>query len=166
MGMRGSHYALSPAHRQELLGADSDDAKFDYLLNLGDSDPQLTLETDKAWEALFRCFCEAGSVQECFERPRTDPLAMVYFGGEPISGDVVYGPIFLLEEGDVARISAALVPVDRQWLEERFGEYAQDAYAMGGNDDDIGYTWLWLSELKSFFDRAAKSRQSVAFVLA
>jgi hypothetical protein len=166
MGMRGSHYALEPKQLQELLAAKSDIAKFEYLLELEQRSPQSALTTDKAWEALFRCFCAAFSLPECFEKARTEPLAKVYFGGDPISGELDYGPIFLLNENDVVQISSALRDVDRKWIEVRFKEYAQDAYSMGNGEDDVAYVWHWFSELRLFFERAAKKQQPIAFILA
>jgi hypothetical protein len=62
-------------------------------------------------------------------------------------------------------VAASLAEVDEPWLRARYLALDPDDYGREPSEDDLGYTWAYLAELKGFFDRAAAAGRPVVFTV-
>jgi hypothetical protein len=158
------HFALSRAQRKRLTEAEGDDdAIMDLIEEIEGSTCGTTwsFETDKAWDALHRCFTD-GTLT--FER-REEPLGQCFLGGIHLhGGDYVVSSIAVAEVG---RVAAALANVDRRWLRVRYDRIDPADYGPGAaiSDEDFEYTWSSFEGLPEFFARAAAARRDVIFTV-
>jgi hypothetical protein len=161
MACRGVHFALSRTQERRLLAAETDDEVMDVVEAVEEEwDHPHLVETDKAWDAIHRCLTDG----EC----RTDngdyPLSHVVLGGQQLhAGDdfiVSYVPAEQVED-----LVAALRPLDRDWLRQRYAELDPSDYGPEHGAEDFEYTWENFVELREFLERAAAGGRAVIFTV-
>ena len=156
--MLGVHYAVTAKQERALLAADGDSAVSELLEDLEESwsDDALTVDTDKAWDAIHRCLGDGTLDPDGADYP----LSHAVLGGRHLHEEyhVVY--ISTAEAGDVA---AALLDVDRSWLRRRFDSINDSAYPGSRDDADFEYTWANFVDVRAFYQRAAAAGRAVIF---
>src|SRR4051812_26489295 len=80
MGCRGVHFAINASDAERLLAAEDDDARVEIVDEL-EEEWECAFETDKAWDALHRCFSN-GTLDPDAGEP---PLNLVFFGGRAVT---------------------------------------------------------------------------------
>lgn len=155
--MLGVHFAITSEQERLLLAAD-DDKVGEFLEELEESreDDALTVDTDKAWDAIHRCLTDG----------TLDPDSGVYpwshtvLGGRHLHVDyyVVY-----VSAAEVRDVAEALRTVDRTWLRRRFDSIDDRDYDGAQDDEDFEYTWNNFVDVQTFYDRAAAADRSVLF---
>ncbi|MGC4747536.1 YfbM family protein [Micromonospora sp. DT201] len=155
--MLGVHFAITSEQERLLLAAD-DDKVGEFLEAIEESrdDGALTVDTDKAWDAIHRCLADG----------TLDPDGGLYpwshavLGGRHLHDDcyVVY-----VSAAEVRDVADALRSVDRTWLRRRFNAIDRRNYDGAQDDEDFEYTWNNFVDVQTFYDRAATADRSVIF---
>lgn len=159
--MLGVHFAITPEQEHLLLAAaDEGDAdKVEALLeDLEEAwdDDALTVDTDRAWDAIHRCLTGGALDREGSEYP----LSHAVLGGRHLHDDryVVY-----VTTAQVEDVAQGLRGVDRAWLRDRFDAIADQHYRGARDDADFNYIWDNFVDVTTFYDRAAAAARSVIF---
>ena len=161
MGCRGVHFALTDedvaAIRAHKNGSDRRYYVTD-IIEVREFGGPWACETDLAWDAIHRCFCNGKLNWEVGEYP----LNHVIFGGERLhSGDDFI--MSLKTPAQAAAIAKAMSTVTRDQLRARYNQIDTREYLMALSEIDFGYTWELFSGLVDFFDRASKAGRYVLF---
>ena len=161
---RGLHFALTPAQDARLLAlADAGDeaavmAEVDALEASWDA--AWLCESDKAWDAIHRCFCHG---------------QLLYEGGEAPLNQLICGgrQLVLMDEATLSHVAADAVPqlaeaaahITREGLHQRYGQIKQRDYAHQLGEADFADAWANFQDLRAFFARAAADRRAVIFTV-
>ena len=161
---RGLHFALTPAQDARLLAlADAGDeaavmAEVDALEASWDA--AWLCESDKAWDAIHRCFCHG---------------QLLYEGGEAPLNQLICGgrQLVLMDEAtishvsvdEVRRVAEAAAHITREGLHQRYGQIKQRGYAHKLGEADFADAWANFQDLSAFFARAAADRRAVIFTV-
>src|SRR5262245_53105613 len=156
MSMIGNFRALPD---EELRALFADQSRVEQLLYAsffgGSSNGRDELEVDKAWHGLH--FLLPGTAWE-----GDFPLNFIAAGGEEVGDDLGYGPARALTSSDVQAVDAALEPLTRQELGERFdaGRMTElQIYPFGWSDDpdgELDYLLDFYADLRAFVRRTAE----------
>jgi len=160
MSCLGVHFSIDNATAQRLLAAADDDALGDVVEEIEEAwDEDRCFETDKAWDAIHRCFSD-GTLDLSRGKP---PLNLCIFGGKVLNEKSDYW-VVLLDPGEVAAVATALANVTRAWLRERYDTLDFPGYP-NKSDDDLEYTWSNFKGMPEFFARAAAEGRHVIFTV-
>ena len=161
MSCLGVHFAIDAAAESRLLAAESDEDLEQIIEDIEDLwDREFLFETDKAWDAIHRCLtdgtldCEGGEY----------PLSHVILGGEPLYEGEDY-VIAYVPADEVTVVAAALAPIDRAWLRERYDSLEFSDYQGSRSNEDFDYTWGNFRGLAAFFQAAAQAGRAVIFTV-
>jgi hypothetical protein len=123
---------------------------------LGVHDDTLTVDTDKAWDAMHRCLTDGTLSPDAGEYP----LNHAVLGGRHLHGDCYVVHVGASEVRDVA---VALRGIDRAWLRARFDAIDDPGYVGAADDDDFEDTWSNFVDVRDFYGRAAAAGRAVIF---
>jgi hypothetical protein len=159
MSSRGVHFAITASVTRRLRAADDDEELLEIVGEIEERwDKPNLFETDKAWDALMRCFGDG-----TLDVPDASPLELAFFAGDLLTeGDDSY--VILITPSQVARAAAALARVTEAWLRERYDTLAFPGYA-GKSDADFAYTWSSFQGMPEFFAAAATAKRYVIFTV-
>jgi uncharacterized protein DUF1877 len=166
MSMNGNFCAL-PDKEPDALRADPSGVEQLLYASFfgGGSNGHDELEVDKAWHGLH--FLLTGAAWE-----GDLPLGFIVSGGQEVGDDLGYGPARALTSSDVQTIDAALEPLTREQVAQRFDAARMtelEIYPFGWSDDPDGeLEWLLDSyaELRAFVRRTAERRHAVLVYLS
>lgn len=160
MACRGVHFAITDDDLSALRSADSDDTVMEVIQIIEErweKDEGFICESDKAWDAIHRCFSD-GSL--AFEGG-SEPLRLCVLGGEQLyEGDDYI--VTLVTRDRLRPLVEALASVTPKFIAEKYWDLPGD-YQQPKSDEDCQYTWDWFSDLPAFFDRAEKAGRHVIF---
>ena len=177
MAARGVYFALTPEQKQGLLAQEDDESRVTFLIEKieGSWDEEYLQETDKAWDAMHRCFSDWPPGVSHFypvdpkygsydlpENHGSYPLKLCVLGGRKLMADESYYFIRLIEPAEVRDVAQALRGIDRDWLRAKYFKHCEGAWPEYG-EDDFEYTWAWLQGVQEFFARVAPTGRSVIF---
>ncbi len=157
------HLALTPEDCAGLLEAaeEGDDALVDWLTEAEKriKAPFLYV-ADKVWEPIHRCLTEDRTPNGGLDGDSGEyPLNMVILGGEPLHED--WSETFwLVEAEDVPAVASALHELEEAWLRKRFFALPDDQFH-ALSEDEFGWVWDELGELRRFFTLAAGHGRAV-----
>lgn len=155
--MLGVHFAITSEQERSLLAADGDKVG-EFLEELEESreNDALTVDTDKAWDAIHRCLTDGTLDPD----GGAYPWSHAVLGGRHLSVDwyVVY-----VSAAEVRDVAGALRTVDRTWLRRRFDAIDRRDYDGARDDEDFEYTWNNFVDVQTFYERAAAAARSVIF---
>lgn len=158
--MLGVHFAITPDHERALLAAAENgdtDTVAEIIKEIEESgDDQLTVDTDKAWDAIHRCLT-AGTLDP---DDGDYPLSHAVLGGRHLHDE--YYAVYVTA-GEVRDIAAALQGIDRAWLQPRFAAIDDPDYRGARDDDDFDYTWTNFVDVQKFYQQAADGGSAVLF---
>jgi hypothetical protein len=160
--MLGVHFAITAEQERSLLAAgDADDTETvaDLLEDLEENwaDDDLTVDTDKAWDALHRCLGDGTLDPDGGEYP----LSYAILGGRHLHDDYYVCYVTAAQVRDVA---VALRQIDEAELRRRFDRMDVDEdYDGTADDEDFAYTWDGFVDVRRFYDRAAAAGRAVLF---
>ncbi|MEZ0114776.1 hypothetical protein ABH920_008811 [Catenulispora sp. EB89] len=157
----GMHFALDAGDLARLLAANGDDDLAEVFEEIEESPyGEWSMGTDKAWDAIHRCLTDGELLFENGEYP----LSHVVLGGRQLhEGDDYIVALVTAEQ--VVDVAQALERVDEGWTRERFFGLDFDDYDGARDEDDFGYTWTNLDDLRGFYQRAAQARRAVIFTV-
>ena len=164
MAGRSVHFALTAEQEARLLAAVGDD---DLVLELVGEIEEIwdrghLMESDKAWEAIHRCFCNG---------------KLLYEGGQyPLNHFICGGRQMLLDEDAdmtvsyvgataVVDVAAAAKAITKEEMQSRYKLIKQRGYGAKLGTEDFEYAWSNFLDLAKFYAGAATSRRAVIFSL-
>ncbi|MEV4715176.1 YfbM family protein [Micromonospora sp. NPDC049374] len=159
--MLGVLFAITPGQERSLLAAGdggASDAVDGLIEEIEESwaEDGLTVDTDKAWDAIHRCLTDGTLEPDGGEYP----FSHAVLGGRRLHEEYVVVYLTVDEARDVA---AALQSVDRRELRQRFDAIDDPDYRGALDDADFDYTWDNFVEVRAFYQRAAAAGRSVVF---
>lgn len=158
-GMLGVHFAITSEQERSLLAAaDGDGVMGGLLEELEESwnDAAMTVDTDKAWDAIHRSLTDGTLDPD----GGAYPLSHAILGGRNLFDGYCVVYVGVAEVRDVAE---ALRGVDRVWLRRRFDTIDDPRYGGGLDDADFAYTWSNFVDVQAFYARAAAAGRAVIF---
>ena len=161
MGHRGVHFALSEAERDRLAFVQASDVAVRAVVGELEArwDGEWIFETDKAWNALHRCFSDGYLTYE----GKGGVLRLTIIGGTQVYSAEGY-TVAALDDSEVKKVALALPKVTRAWLRKRYDRIDASDYA-DKSDKDFEYTWESFLGLPEFFAKAAAARRDVIFTV-
>jgi hypothetical protein len=165
MACRGVLVALEKADIDTLRDFESDDERIDHVIDeieereLG-GEAGWAAETDKAWDAIHRCFNNG-----TLKRGSGDyPFNHIILEGEYLVDNDEY-IISLKTPEQVSDIAARIGEITEDELKRRYRMIDPEQYGMPLSDDDEGYTWDWFCGIVDFYRRAAEAGRWVIFTV-
>jgi hypothetical protein len=153
---RDAFLALAPADQWRLHRAaeDDPDGLWDLIGELEGSVPdEWQFHTDKAWDALDRCF------------DGVPPLDRAICGGIILANDES-GIVSAKAASELPALADALERVSLAWLRDRYWKLDPAEYGQPLSDEDFACTWSSFQGLPAFFRRAARARdRAVVFTV-
>jgi hypothetical protein len=145
-----------------LLAATGDGALMEILEDIEEAwDEERLAESDKAWDAIHRCLTDGSLLYESGEYP----LNHVVCGGRQLHDGDDY-TVSLVAPDQVRDVAAALAPVTKEWLRERyFSLLSPDDYAGSIDDEDFDYTWDWFTRIRDLYRKAVREGRAVVFTV-
>jgi hypothetical protein len=166
MSMNGNLRALPDEELQALIADPSGVEQLLYASIFGGSNGKSDeIEVDKAWHGLH--FLLTGTAWQ-----GSFPLNFIVSGGEDVGDDLGYGPARALRSDDVRKIDAALEPLTRQELGQRFDAQRMtelQIYPDGWTHDPDGereYLLEYYTELRAFVRRTAEQGHALIVYLS
>jgi hypothetical protein len=161
MACRGVHFAVDVATAARLREAEDDEDVAAIIEEIEEAwDRPFLFKTDKAWDALHRCLSD-GTLDL---GGGTYPLSHAVLGGVNLYEGEEY-VVALVSADQVPEVAAALAPIDRVWLRERYDSLEFPDYQGFRCDEDFEYTWGNFQGLDEFFRTAAEAGRAVIFTV-
>jgi hypothetical protein len=158
MGCRGVHFAISDKDAKRLLTAEDDDELGEIVGEIEEAWED-AFETDKAWDAMHRCFAD-GTLED-----GTTPLSKVFFGARTLNTDDDYFVVLATPE-EVRAVAIELEKVTEAWLRGRYFELPFPDYQGEKSGEDWDYTWGNFEGMPQFYRRAADAGKHVVFTVS
>jgi hypothetical protein len=162
MANRGVHFALSPEQEASLLAAVGDDDRVMEIVE-GIEEEWSTgflVESDKAWDAMHRCFCDGKLLYE----GGTYPLNHMVCGGRQLlQADDAPATVAYVSPAQVADVAKAAAPISRTDLLARYKKIKQRGYQFRVGEEDFEYVWENFEDVAKFFASAAAAGRAVVF---
>ena len=156
----GVHFALDSPDEAKLLSLESDEERVGFVTEDIEEryfKTSFAVETDKAWDAIHRCF-DGG---ELTEQPKSS-LQMAVLGGRSLSADEYY-IISYKSPDDVRSIDAALRAVDAEAMRALQDTIDPEVYGMSLDQEHWEYVWHWFEQMRAFYSNAAATGRAVIF---
>lgn len=162
MACRGVLFALTDSDLSELLAMEGEE-RVEHISNVieeRDLGGPWAVETDKAWDAIQRCFGNGELAWEGGDYP----LSHIILGGVSLYDGDDYVISHKTPE-HVRAIAATIGSVTEADVRARYRQIDPDRYGMDLSEEDEGYTWEWFSGLIEFYMRAAEAGRHVLFTV-
>lgn len=161
MSCRGVHYALTDSETTSLRTLRNDRARKDYLIEVieeRDLGGEWAAETDKAWDAIHRCFANG----RLSWKGGDYPLNHIILCGEQLykGADLIMS---LKSPVEVRDIAAKIKDVSHEHMRARYFQIDSGSYEYPLCELDYEYTWEWFAGLVDFYKRAAAAGRFVLF---
>lgn len=163
MSCLGVHFAITENEAVHLRSLTDGKSRLDHLQEVIEQlyfreHPDLTAESDKAWDAMHRTLSD-GSLS--WDRGRY-PLSHVVLAGERLYTDPDY-IMSLKTPKQVRDIASALIDVTEAEFRRRYFLIDPKSYGFPLSEDDFGYTWEHLLAVRELYARAASQSRFVLF---
>ena len=162
MAGRGVHFALTTDQEARILAAVGvDEAVLEIVGEVEEGwDLKNLMESDKAWDAMHRCFCNGKLHYEGGDYP----LNHLVCGGRQLlvdeDPDMTVSYVSAAAVQDVAKAAQAIT---REEMEVRYKKIKQRGYDAKLGAEDFEYTWSNFVDVVKFYLKAAKSGRAVIF---
>lgn len=161
MSCRGVFFAIEKSESKKLRKCKNDDELVEYIQeNIEEEwDEEWLCETDKAWDAMHRCFAD-GKLELFGGKP---PLNSIIFGGEILNTEPDYYVSF--KNNILAKeIAKEISLISKEKLQELYYKITDD-YQGELDNEDFEYTWEWFESVKVFYEKVAKSKRDIIFTV-
>ena len=163
MSCLGVHFALTESEVAELRAMQDEQTRLDHLEEvieetyLGEY-PELTAQSDKAWDAMHRTLADGLLTWD----GGTYPLNHTILAGELLYTQSDY--IMSLKNPEQVRdIAAALPEITEEDFRRRYFAIDAKNYGMALSEEDFGYTWGSFQGVRELYVRAANEGRFVLF---
>lgn len=163
MGCLGVHFALTESEVQTFRSLPDDQSRLDHLKEEVEEEyfaerGDYVAESDKAWDAMHRALSDGEMSWDGGDYP----LNHVVLAGELLYGESDY--IMSLKSPDQVReIAAALPAITESEFRRRYFAIDPDSYGFPLTEQDFGYTWEWLQNVRRLYEKAASENRFVLF---
>jgi len=161
MGCLGVLFALADKQSKKILSIKNDEELVEYIENDIEEnwDDEFTCETDKAWDAIHRCFADGklellGGIA---------PLNSIIFGGTILNTESDYY-VSYKDKRLVSEIAKHIQTIDKDKLKIMYDGIQLD-YQGAKNSEDFEYTWSNFEDIIQFYICAAKAKRNVIFTV-
>jgi hypothetical protein len=120
--------------------------------------PELTAQTDKAWDAMHRLLGDGDLSYN--EGP--EPLRFAVIGGEPIYANDDY-IMSLKTPEQVKAVAVALPKITKEEFRRKYDLMDAAKYGCPKTDEDFEYTWEWFAGVVALYQKAAEEDRFVLF---
>lgn len=163
MSCLGVHFALTEKEVDHLRSLDDEQARLNQVKEVIEETyfgkyPDLTAESDKAWDAMHRTLADGRLTWDGGEYP----LNHVVLAGELLYTDSDY-IMSLKTPQQVRDIAAALPAITETEFRQRYFSIDAKSYGAPLSEDDFNYTWDWFQSVRDVYTRAAKEGRFVLF---
>ncbi len=173
----GVHFAITDQEAAALEALDSDDARKEFVGEVIEEkwDEQYLVVSDKAWDPIHRCLGEFPPDTPWFypvdpeygahalpEDHGSYPLRLCVLGGKKVMDDEENYIIRLIRPDEVIDIAAALEPIDKKEMRDRYFRHCKGAWPEYG-EEDCEYAWEYFNEVRDFFRRMAGNGRTIIF---
>lgn len=164
MSFRGVHFALTADQASRLLAAvGDDDAVLDIIEEIEDAwDEDFLAESDTAWDAIHRCFCNGKLLYEGGDYPLNH---FICGGRQLVSFEETEYTISYVSPDQVSDVAAAASQLSRDDLRIRYNRIDEEDYEQPLGDEDFDYTWDWFCNVLDLFQVAAEDGRAVIFTV-
>ena len=164
MSFRGVHFALTIEQASRLLAAvGDDDAVLDFIEEVEDAwDEDFLAESDTAWDAIHRCFCNGELLYEGGEYPLNH---FICGGRQLISFEETENTVSYVSPEQVRDVADAAGKVTREDLRARYDRIDENDYEQPLTDEDFDYTWDWFRNVAELYQVAAATGRAVIFTV-
>jgi hypothetical protein len=161
MSCRGVLFAINPKTSKKLKSFSNDEELVEYIQeNIEEEwDEELLIETDKAWDAIHRCFANGELELSGGEHP----LNSIIFGGEILNTEADYF-VSLKNNTLVKEIAEKIGIISKEKLSELYYKIS-NSYQGEKNKEDFEYTWNWFEGIKDFYIKIAKTNMDIIFTV-
>lgn len=161
MSCRGVLFAIEQSESKKLRKCKNDSELVEYIQeNIEEEwDEEWLCETDKAWDAMHRCFAD-GELELFGGKP---PLNSIIFGGEILNTEPDYYVSFK-NNTLVKEIAKEISLISKEKLQELYYKITDD-YQGELDNEDFEYTWEGFESVKVFYEKVAKSKRDVIFTV-
>lgn len=160
MSCLGVHFALDGADEAKLLSLKSDEERLTFVTEIVEEryfKTPFACESDKAWDAIHRCFDDGKLSYDA-----STPLRMTILGGTPLYELEDYIIAYKTAD-DVRDIDRALSAITSQSMRPLHDAIDPADYGFAVDNEHWEYTWHWFEEVREFYKRAAADGRSVIF---
>lgn len=163
MSCLGVHFALTAEEVDQLRSFADDGERLDFLQEsieqkYLDTSPELTAESDKAWDAMHRLLADG----ELTYDGGAYPLNHTVLAGEVMYAESDY--IMSLKTPEQVRdVASALARLDEPEFRRLYFSIDAESYGVPLSEEDYGYTWEWFQQVRALFARAAEAGRYVLF---
>ena len=163
MSCLGVHFSLSEEEVQKLKSFEEDSDRLDYLQCEIEEEyftdfKDRIAQSDKAWDAMHRSLSDG----DLSYTSGPYPLRLVVIGGESIYSEVDY-IMSLKTPAEVKDVARALTAVTKEDFRKKYESMDADKYGCQKDDQDLEYTWEWLTGVIAFYYKAATEGRWVLF---
>lgn len=161
MACLGVLFAISDEQAKKILSFKTDEDLVEYIKEDIEEewDEDWLCETDKAWDAIHRCFAN-GKLDLFGGQP---PLNSVIFGGKILNKSTKYYVSFKNAEL-VKEIAKAIQKISEKELSKYYESIGPD-YQGDKSKDDFLYTIDWFKGIPEFYKKASESDRCVIFTV-
>jgi Domain of unknown function (DUF1877) len=162
MACRGLFIAITDEELEELQTIEDEDERVEFTTAVLEEryfGTPNACETDKAWDAMHRCFNDTAQVFDA-----SAPLNVTVLGGQPLSA----GPNYIIVAKtplQVRAVAEALDGIDQSEFRARYSRIDQDQYEHPLSDEDFEYTWQWFEDVRRFYQHVATTGRPVLFAV-
>ena len=160
MSCLGVHFALEGADEAKLLSLKDDEERLTFVIEQIEEryfGSPFACESDKAWDAIHRCFDNGKLTYDA-----STPLRMIILGGTPLyeRGDYI---IAYKTADDVIEINRAVMAVTPAVMRPFHDAIDPADYGFSLNEENWEYTWHWFERVRAFYLSAAAANRAVIF---
>ena len=162
MSCRGLFLAITDEEVAALTATATHAGRVEYTIGQLESTyfgSDRSCETDKAWDGIHSAF-DGNGLELPFDG--SEPLKLVVLGGEPMHSESDH--VLVLKTPEQARAAAlALDGVDETAFRELYFAIDPNTYDGEIDEQEFGYHWDYLQDIKNFYRCAVAAGHSVLF---
>jgi hypothetical protein len=165
MACLGVHFALTAEEVATLKAFEEDEERLEHVQEVIEErylneQPELTAQTDKAWDAMHRLLGDGDLSYE--EGPV--PLRFTVLGGEPLYFEEDY-VMSLKSPAEVNAVASTLPGITKEEFRQRYDAMDEGKYGCPKSDEDFEYTWEWFGGVVALYQKAAAEGRYVLFTV-
>lgn len=157
----GVHFALTEADQARLLSAKTDEDVLAIVEELEEATtPADQCHTDKAWDPIHRALTD-GRLEYA---NGTFPLNAAILGGHQLIDELDYTVSYVAAD-QVPEVAEALDTIEEEWFRTRYFAIDDPDYVTEISEEDFGYAWDNLQDVRDFFHTTAQAGKAVIFTV-
>lgn len=163
MSCLGVHFSLSEEEVRKLKSFKEDHDRLDHLqceieeIYFAEHEDRVA-QSDMAWDAMHRTLSDG----DLSYTAGPFPLRLTVIGGDPIYAEDDY-IMSLKTPAEVKEVAKVLGVVTKEQFRKMYDAMDAEKYGCPKDDQDFEYTWDWLTDVVTFYLKAAAEGRWVLF---